>query len=113
MGRFVVWSQAAFESLDGLFGTGRKAANPSQKKRRGADYVLPRHKMVNADVARLINSDEVQAVVRPAKGGSRRAQLKKNPLKNLNVLLKLNPYAKTFKRQQSIIQERKLALKKK
>jgi large subunit ribosomal protein L4e len=113
VGRFIVWSKAAFESLDGLFGTGRKAANPALKKRRGADYRLPRHKMLNADVARLINSDEVQAVVRPAKFGGRRAQLKKNPLKNLGVLLKLNPYAKAFKREQSQIQQRKLDLRKK
>ncbi|MCE3215408.1 60S ribosomal protein L4 [Datura stramonium] len=40
-------------------------------------------KMVNADLARIINSDEVQSVVRPIKKDVKRATLKKNPLKNL------------------------------
>eukprot|EP00911_Craspedida_sp_UC1_P000916 UC1_evm5s696 len=112
VGRLCIWSQPAFEALDGLFGTKTKPAHPGQKKRRSADYVLPRHKMLNADVARLINSDEIQAVVRAAKvGGNRRSQLKKNPLKNLGVMLKLNPYARTFKKKESFIQAE--ALKKK
>ncbi|KAL6513821.1 hypothetical protein OROHE_019277 [Orobanche hederae] len=57
-------------------------------------YVLPRAKMVNADLGRIMNSDEVQSVVKPIKKEVKRAPLKKNPLKNLNVMLKLNPYAK-------------------
>ena len=60
--------------------------------------VLPRAKMVNADLARIINSDEVQSVVKPIKKEVKRAPLKKNPLKNLNAMLKLNPYAKTARR---------------
>ncbi len=40
-------------------------------------------------------SDEIQSVVRAPKAGSaRHAPLKKNPLKNLGAMLKLNPYAK-------------------
>lgn len=40
-------------------------------------------------------SDEIQSVVRaPKKAAGRHAPLKKNPLKNLGVMLKLNPYAK-------------------
>lgn len=41
----------------------------------------------------------MQAVVRPAKGGSKTKRAgvqKKNPLKNKQVLLRLNPYAKAF-----------------
>jgi large subunit ribosomal protein L4e len=52
----------------------------------------------NADIARIINSDEVQAVVNPARKPTKHVRQKKNPLKNLNVLLKLNPYAQTQKR---------------
>jgi large subunit ribosomal protein L4e len=37
---------------------------PSSTKK---GYKLPRHIMANADVARLINSDEVQSVVNPPK----------------------------------------------
>lgn len=86
MGRFIVWTKSAYEKLDDIYGSFDKL---SQKKR---GYVLPRPKMVNADLARIINSDEVQSVVRPIKKDVKRATLKKNPLKNLNVLLKLNPY---------------------
>lgn len=40
-------------------------------------------------------SDEIQSVVRPAKKATtKHAPLKKNPLKNLGVMMKLNPYAK-------------------
>ncbi|CAH9091693.1 unnamed protein product [Cuscuta europaea] len=92
LGRFVIWTKSAFEKLDEIYGTFDK---PSEKKR---GYVLPRPKMVNADLARIINSDEVQSVVRPIKKEVKRATLKKNPLKNLNVLLRLNPYAKTARR---------------
>lgn len=66
--------------------------------RSEAGYVLPRAKMLNADLGRIINSDEVHSVVKPIKKDVKRAQLKKNPLKNLNVMLKLNPYAKADKR---------------
>ena len=63
------------------------------------DFLLPSNIVSNADIARLINSSEVQAVVRAAKGGAktkRMAVQKKNPLKNKQVLLRLNPYAKVF-----------------
>ena len=35
---------------------------------------------------------------------TKRAPLKKNPLKNLQVMLRLNPYAQTLKRQQAVLQ---------
>jgi len=56
--------------------------------------------MTNADVARLVNSDEVQSAVRaPRKPEIARRPLKKNPLRNLGALLKLNPYAKVQRRE--------------
>ncbi|XP_058777635.1 large ribosomal subunit protein uL4 [Vicia villosa] len=92
LGRFVIWTKSAFEKLDSIYGSFDK---PSEKKK---GYVLPRAKMTNSDLTRIINSDEVQSVVRPIKKEVKRATLKKNPLKNLNVMLRLNPYAKTAKR---------------
>nr|XP_027090389.1 60S ribosomal protein L4-1-like [Coffea arabica] len=92
VGRFIVWTKSAFEKLDEIYGSFDK---PSLKKK---GYVLPRAKMVNGDLARIINSDEVQSVVRPIKKVVKRAPMKKNPLKNLNCLLKFNPYAKTARR---------------
>ncbi len=93
LGRFIVWTSAAFAALDKLYGS---TTTPSALKK---DFLLPSNVVSNADLSRLINSAEVQAVVRPVKGGAltKRASVqKKNPLKNRQVLLRLNPYAKAF-----------------
>jgi len=92
LGRFCVWSQSAFSKLDSIYGTSRK---PSSEK---VNYRLPRAKMTMPDVSRLINSDAIQSIVRPAKPKSRRAPIKKNPLRNINVLFRMNPHAKAVKR---------------
>lgn len=68
----------------------------ASKQKKG--YKLPRQQMTNADLTRLINSDEIQSIVRPPKTGRTNVPLKKNPLKNLGALLKLNPYAKSARR---------------
>ncbi|XP_058724289.1 large ribosomal subunit protein uL4-like [Vicia villosa] len=106
LGRFVVWTKSAFEKLDSIYGSFDK---PSEKKK---GYVLPRAKMTNSDLTRIINSDEVQSVVRPIKKDVKRATLKKNPLKNLNVMLRLNPYAKTAKRMALLAEAQRLKSKK-
>jgi len=63
---------------------------------------LPTAKITNPDVTRLINSDEIQSVVRPAgqKLQKRPWTQKKNPLVNKAILFRLNPYAKTLRRQE-------------
>lgn len=93
LGRFIIWTSAAFAALDKLYGS---TTAPSALKK---DFLLPSNLVSNADITRLINSSEVQAVVRPAIGGSKTKRAgvqKKNPLKNRQVLLRLNPYAKAF-----------------
>jgi large subunit ribosomal protein L4e len=75
---------------------GTAEGESAQKK----GYKLPRHIMSNGDLARIINSDEVQSVVAPQKASKARAPLKKNPLRNLGALLKLNPYAKAARRME-------------
>ncbi|AMD22016.1 HGL324Wp [Eremothecium sinecaudum] len=91
MGRFVIWTEAAFAKLDQVWGSDSVASVKS-------GYSLPANIISNSDVARIINSSEVQAVVRPAgQPTQKRSQVqKKNPLKNKQVLLRLNPYAKVF-----------------
>ncbi|KAM1724533.1 hypothetical protein ACFX11_022971 [Malus domestica] len=106
LGRFVVWTKSAFEKLDSIYGSFDKVS----EKKKG--YVLPRSKMVNADLGRIINSDEVQSVVRPIKKDAKRAPMKKNPLKNLNTLLKLNPYAKTARRMALLAEAERVKAKK-
>jgi large subunit ribosomal protein L4e len=105
LGRFVVFSKSAFEQLDDVYGTFKTES----KTKKG--YTLPQPTMTNADITRIINSDEVQAVVREKRRGSARTGTKKNPLRNLNALLKLNPYAKTMKRNAILFQEARLAAK--
>ncbi|KAB5552432.1 hypothetical protein DKX38_009743 [Salix brachista] len=106
LGRFVIWTKSAIEKLDSIYGSFEKCS----EKKKG--YVLPRSKMVNADLARIINSDEVQSVVKPIKKEIKRASLKKNPLKNLNVMLKLNPYAKTARRMALLAEAERVKSKK-
>ncbi|XP_071728728.1 large ribosomal subunit protein uL4-like [Rutidosis leptorrhynchoides] len=101
LGRFIVWTKSAFEKLDSIYGGFDKIS----EKKRG--YVLHRSKMENADLARIINSDEVQSVLKPIKEEVKRAVMKKNPLKNLNTMLRLNPYAKTAKRMALLAEEQR------
>lgn len=63
---------------------------------------LPTAKITNPDVTSLINSSEIQTVVRPAnqKHTKRPWTQKKNPLVNKAILFRLNPYAKTLRRQE-------------
>merc|ERR1712112_488368 len=93
VGRFCIWTQSAFARLDSIYGTWRKA---SQEKK---DYNLPMHKMASFDLARLLRSDEIQSVIRAPKKEIHRRILKKNPLKNLRVMIRLNPHAKHAKKQ--------------
>jgi len=93
LGRFCVWTKSAFERLDSLYGTSKKAAEEK------TDYHLPRSSMTHADLNRIINSDEVQSVLRPKMKPSSHGR-KKNALRNLGVMHKLNPHAKTLRRKQ-------------
>lgn len=79
MGRFCVWSQAAPDALNEIYG--------SEGKR------IPEDIMANADLARIINSDEIQSVLNPAKRANTKHLRKKNPLKSIKALAKLDPYA--------------------
>ena len=69
-------------------------------------YKLPRSQMTNSDLTRLVNSDEIQSIVNPPKTSHTRRPLKKNPLKNLGALLKLNPYAKSARRLELLAEVR-------
>lgn len=92
LGRFCVWSKGAFERLDAIYGTHK--AKSEEKN----GYQPPRAQMSNSDLPRVINSNEVQSKARAAKSVQKFHRIKKNPLKNLGVMIKLNPYAKYLKR---------------
>jgi large subunit ribosomal protein L4e len=105
IGRFVIWTKSALEKLDSIYGTYKRASKAK------VDYRLPHAKVVNSDLHRLINSDEIQSVLRAPKRQSKISQTrKKNPLKNFGVLIKLNPYAKSQRRIQLRAEARKKLL---
>ncbi|CAI4330695.1 CQS_1a_G0008710.mRNA.1.CDS.1 [Saccharomyces cerevisiae] len=91
LGRFVIWTEAAFAKLDQVWGSETVASSK-------VGYTLPSHIISTSDVTRIINSSEIQSAIRPAGQATQKRThvLKKNPLKNKQVLLRLNPYAKVF-----------------
>jgi large subunit ribosomal protein L4e len=93
IGRFIVWTEGAFKQLDNIFGS--RTADSVQKKH----YRPPTSLLTNADINRVINSEEIQSVLRPIQRQPRTTERKKNPLKNFGFMLKLNPYAATQRRR--------------
>jgi len=87
LGRFTIYTQSAFEALDTVF---------SSSSKKG--FSLPRAVLTNSDLQRIIQSDSVKASLRPRRSATARKTIKKNPLKNIKVMLKLNPYAAVQKR---------------
>jgi len=82
--------------LDEIYGS---TTHPSTLKK---DFLLPSNLVSQADIGRLINSSEIQTVVRAAKGTSKTKRAgvqKKNPLQNKQVLLRLNPYAAAYSKE--------------
>merc|ERR1719276_661827 len=91
VGRFCIWSQAALEALNTIYGPEGKA--------------IPQPIMANADLARIINSDEIQSIVNPAKRADVPRLRKKNPLVSLKALEKLDPYAAAARKAETLAQE--------
>ena len=90
VGRFCIWSQSAMEALNTIYGPEGKA--------------IPQAIMTNADLARIINSDEVQSVVNPAKRADTPRLRKKNPLVNIKALEKLDPYKAAARKAETLAQ---------
>jgi large subunit ribosomal protein L4e len=97
MGRFCIWSQAALEKLDSIYGEDGKR--------------IPTACMANADLARIINSDEIQSVLNPAKTDLKKYARKANPLRNIEALAKLDPYAAEAKRAEARAQAARVGKK--
>merc|ERR1712238_557934 len=99
-GRLVMWTEGAFKKLHDIYGT-LKSGAPMKK-----GYTLPRAQMENADIARIINSTEVQSVLRPKLEAPKTFPKKRNALKNKEVMKQLNPY-EAPKETSAQIQKRK------
>jgi len=87
VGRFCIWTAGAFNALDTVYSSANKKG-----------FSMPRSIMTNADLQRILQADEIKAVLRPRRSATKRATVKKNPLKNIKAMLKLNPYAAVQKR---------------
>jgi large subunit ribosomal protein L4e len=98
VGRFVIWTESAFKKLDALYGTW------SKKSQLKVDFNLPQPMMTNSDLGRLLKAFEIQSVLRPPVKRQARRKVKKNPLKNIGLMSRLNPYAAVQKRQTLIRQ---------
>lgn len=104
VGRFVIWTEAAFKRLNNIFGTWEK------KSLAKKGYSMPQTKMVNPDLERLLKSEEITSVLRRPKKTLTRHVRRLNPLTNTRALIKLNPYAEVVKRRAILAAEkRKLA----
>nr|AAV91395.1 ribosomal protein 23 [Lonomia obliqua] len=93
VGRFMIWTQSAFERLDAIFGSWK---TPSKEKK---NFNLPQPKMANTDLSRLLKSEEIRRVLRAPIKRVVRATRKLNPLTNTKAMLKLNPYAAVLKKK--------------
>jgi len=104
LGRFCIWMKDAFQRLDSLYGSFKHGATAKKHFR------LPRPVMTNPDLSRILSSDEIQSRLRPVRK-TRPQGLKRNPLKNVRVMARLNPHVIT-KRRNQILQEKRRAEKK-
>ena len=94
LGRFVIWTKDAFEKLNSIFGN---RTNPGVEKK---GYILERPMLTNANIARIINSDDIQSVVKPMeKNKVMDDKQKKNPLTNKVKMDFLNPYKKELREE--------------
>lgn len=92
LGRLVIWTKSAFTRLQELYGD--YAAGSLVKN----GYVMNRPVMSNADLCRIINSNEIQSQVRNAIEGQYKAPKNRNLLKNRAARCKVDPAFKTRQR---------------
>jgi large subunit ribosomal protein L4e len=104
VGRLIVWTESAFRKLDSIFGT----FNRESDVKKG--WTLPYPKMTNSDFARLIRSEEITKVVRPARKNTLKHKVHRNPLRKPALMAKLNPYS-TVLRRAAVVASQKVETK--
>lgn len=91
VGRFLIWTKAAFEQLDKVFGTFTEES--ATKK----GFMLPQPMLTSTDVTRILQSEEVRRAMKPKKLQAKKASrtvAPTNGIKNRRLRLRLNPFAK-------------------
>jgi len=91
-GRLIMWTASAFKELRNIYGT-YKSGSLVKK-----GYTMPRAMMQNADLDRIINSTEIQSVLRPKKIGQQPHPHQCNPLNSAKRMQELNPYYEELKK---------------
>lgn len=92
VGRFIIWTEDAFNELNNIFGTTKQSS--SQK----SGWSLPTHEVTNPDVSRIINSNEIQTAIRTQRRQSVNHNIqKRNPLTNTKHMDELNPNARVVR----------------
>lgn len=104
LGRFIIWSEAAYQRLNSTWGTNKSTATEVR-----VGYHLPRSIMSNSDLSRIIDSDEIQSVLRPTIKQHRINRIHGNPLRNKSLKNQLNPYADTLRTSERQAHERNTA----
>lgn len=106
VGRFIIWTEGAFQELNKIFGTWTQPA--TQKK----GYSLPHSEVTNPDISRVINSNEIQSALRNSKTDRvlHHAQ-KHNPLNNTKALNKVNPNARLVRETARRVNEERRKLR--
>jgi len=79
VGRYIIWTESAFKDLNSRFGTYGKG-DSIYHLRNGGNYKLPRPMMLNTDIDRIIQSDEIQNALRPRVFKGKRTIRKKKML---------------------------------
>merc|ERR1712153_35674 len=105
VGRFCIWTEAAFKKLDGLYGTWRKASSAKP------GWNLPQPKMANTDLSALLKSEAIRKVLRAPNRKVKHAVVKTNPLKNIRTMLQLNPYSAVQKKNAELTTAKNLRAK--
>merc|ERR1712000_117359 len=88
LGRFIIWTKAAFQQLDKIFGT---FTQESEVKR---GFVLPASMVTNNDITRIIRSEEVRRALTPKKLAAKKASTFTQPTNGMRNRRRLNPFTK-------------------
>jgi len=94
LGRFIIWTSAAYQRLESLYGS------YATKSREKIGYTLPRGLVSTSNMMRLLKSPEITTLLRKKRKNQKRPHIRKNPLINLQLMIKLNPYAKVLRRKE-------------
>jgi large subunit ribosomal protein L4e len=103
LGRFTVFTQGAISKLGAEFGNVNGGS-----LRKG--YRLRREVLSNPDISAIINSDEIQSILKDKKKNVvLHPRQKKNPLKNKDLMDKLNPFQAKIRteKKKKIVKDKK------